>query len=103
NFLTTLWSDPEDDRAKFVGLGLNPARQADNGADPPPVDRSGWLEGQSPETPLARLIDRQDEAPMWDPATQLRHKKKTSVPPRPDGAQNAFPAVVQVEPAGWGE
>jgi len=40
---------------------------------------------------------------MWDPATQLRHRKKTSVPPRPDGAPNAFPAVVQVEPAGWGD
>ena len=44
------------------------------------------------------LIDRQDEAPMWNPARQLRRAKKTSVPPRPDGAPNAFPEVVQVKP-----
>jgi len=29
---------------------------------------------------------------------ELRHRKKASVPPRPDGAPNRFPAVVQVEP-----
>ena len=103
NFLTTLGSEPEDDRAMFEELGLNTARQPDNGSNPRPDNRSGWLDGQTPPTPMDRLIDRQDEAPMWDPATQLRHKKKTSVPPRPDGAPNAFPAVVQVEPAGWGD
>ena len=96
NFLTTLGSEPEDDRAMFESLGLNTARQPDNGANPRPDNRSGWLEGDSPSTPVDRLIDRQDEAPMWDPATQLRHRKKTSVPPRPDGAPNAFPSVVRV-------
>jgi biotin synthase len=96
NFLTTLGSEPEDDRAMFESLGLNTARQPDNGANPRPDNRSGWLEGESPRTPVDRLIDRQDEAPMWDPATQLRHRKKTSVPPRPDGAPNAFPSVVTV-------
>src|SRR5438067_3029466 len=103
NFLTTLGSEPEDDRAMFEELGLNTARQPDNGSHPRPDNRSGWLAGDVPETPLDRLISRQDEAPMWDPATQLRHRKKTSVPPRPDGAPNASPAVVQVEPAGWGD
>jgi biotin synthase len=96
NFLTTLGSEPEDDRAMFESLGLNTARQPDNGANPRPDNRSGWLDGESPRTPVDRLIDRQDEAPMWDPATQLRHRKKTSVPPRPDGAPNAFPSVVNV-------
>ncbi|MEA2387560.1 MAG: biotin synthase, partial [Thermoleophilaceae bacterium] len=96
NFLTTLGAEPEDDRAMFEALGLNTARQPDNGANPRPDNRSGWLGGQTPETPVDRLIDHQDEAPMWDPATQLRHRKKTSVPPRPDGAPNAFPQVVQV-------
>jgi biotin synthase len=103
NFPTTLGSEPEDDRAMFEALGLDTARQPDNGANPRPDNRSGWLDGESPGTPMDRLISRQDEAPMWDPATQLRHRKKTSVPPRPDGAPNAFPAVVQVEPAGWGD
>src|ERR671938_586732 len=101
NFLTTLGAEPEEDRAMFEELGLNTARQPDNGANPRPDNRSGWLAGDTPEVPVDRLIDRQEEAPMWDPATQLRHKKKTSVPPRPDGAQNAFPEVVQV--AGWGD
>src|SRR5437660_4740249 len=71
NFLTTLGSEPEDDRAMFEELGLNTARQPDNGSNPRPDNRSGWLDGEAPETPMERLIDRQDEAPMWDPATQL--------------------------------
>jgi biotin synthase len=111
NFLTTLGAEPEDDRAMFEELGLNTARQPDNGSNPRPDNRSGWLAGDTPATPVDRLIDRQEEAPMWDPATQLRHRKKTSVPERPDGAPNAFPEVVQVagsEPAvqlvhGWGD
>ncbi len=103
NFLTTLGSEPEDDRRMFEELGLNTARQADNGARPRPDNRSGWLEGSTPETPLDRLIDRRDEAPLWDPSRQLRHRKKSAVPARPDGASNAgVPQVVQVspEPAG---
>jgi biotin synthase len=99
NFLTTLGSEPEDDRAMFEELGLNTGRWDDNGANPRPDNRSGWLGGDTPETPIDRLVNTRDEAPFWDPATQLRHKKKSSVPPRPDGAPNAFPEVVQVEPA----
>ncbi|MBA2507062.1 MAG: biotin synthase BioB [Thermoleophilaceae bacterium] len=99
NFLTTLGSEPEDDRAMFEELGLNTARQDDNGANPRPDNRAGWLDGATPaQTPVDRLIDRQDEAPMWDPATQLRHKKKESVPPRPDGAPNRGLEIVQVDP-----
>src|SRR5215216_5291279 len=89
NFLTTLGSEPEDDRAMFEELGLNVARHPDNGSNPRPDNRSGWLDGESPRTPMDDLIDRQDEAPMWNPARQLRRAKKTSVPPRPDGAPNA--------------
>ena len=29
---------------------------------------------------------------LWDPATQLRFKRKTSVPARPDGAPNSWPS-----------
>src|SRR3954467_1035726 len=96
NFLTTLGSEPEDDRAMFEELGLNTGRWDDNGANPRPDNRSGWLDGATPETPIDRLVNTRDEAPFWDPATQLRHKKKAAVPPRPDGAPNAFPQVVQV-------
>ena len=88
NFLTTLGSEPEQDRAMFEGLGLNVARQEDNGANPRPDNRSGWLEGETPATPIDALVDSQAEANFWDPATQLRHRKKHSVPPRPDGAPN---------------
>jgi biotin synthase len=97
NFLTTLGSEPEQDRAMFERLGLNVARQPDNGSNPRPDNRSGWLEGDSPRTPVDELIDSQSEANFWNPATQLRHRKKTSVPPRPDGAPNAFPEVVQID------
>jgi biotin synthase len=76
NFLTTLGAEPAEDRAMFEELGLNVARQPDNGANPRPDNRSGWLEGSSPQTPMEELIDHQDEAPMWDPSTQLRVVKK---------------------------
>jgi len=76
NFLTTLGAEPAEDRAMFEELGLNVARQPDNGSNPRPDNRSGWLEGESPATPMEALIDRQDEAPMWDPSTQLRVVKK---------------------------
>ncbi len=88
NFLTTLGSEPADDRAMFEELGLNVARQADNGSDPRPDNRSGWLEGETPAVAGDGLVDRQADAPFWDPSSQLRHQRKTSVPPRPDGAPN---------------
>ena len=100
NFLTTLGSEPEDDRAMFEELGLNVARQPDNGADPRPDNRSGWLEGETPRTPVDELIDRQAEANFWNPEVQLRRRKKTAVPPRPDGAPNRGLDLVQVEGKG---
>src|SRR5256885_1528762 len=80
NFLTTLGAEPEDDRAMFEELGLNVARQSDNGANPRPDNRDGWLEGETPATPMDELIDSQADANFWNPADQLRHKKKTTVP-----------------------
>jgi biotin synthase len=94
NFLTTLGVEPAEDREMFEELGLNVARQPDNGANPRPDNRSGWLEGQTPDTPIDELIDTQADANFWDPSTQLRViKKKGTVPsyPRPK------------EPAGWGD
>jgi biotin synthase len=89
NFLTTLGSEPEDDRAMFEELGLNTARYDDNGSNPRPDNRSGWLEGDAPaETPIDALVNRFDEANFWDPSTQLKLRKKSSVPRRPDGAPN---------------
>jgi biotin synthase len=81
NFLTTLGAEPEDDRAMFEELGLNVARQPDNGANPRPDNRDGWLDGEPPATPIDELIDHQDEANFWDPSTQLRVIKKTKKPP----------------------
>src|ERR1700760_128845 len=82
NFLPPLGAEPAEDRAMFEELGLNVARQPDNGSNPRPDNRSGWLEGTSPETPMEELIDRQEEAPMWDPSTQLRVVKKGERTPR---------------------
>jgi biotin synthase len=95
NFLTTLGAEPEDDRAMFEELGLNVARQPDNGANPRPDNRDGWLDGETPETPMDELIDHQDEANFWDPSTQLRVIKKTKKPPPyPDKASStAAPAA----------
>src|ERR687897_885006 len=81
NFLTTLGSTPDEDRAMFTDLGLNVARQPDNGADPRPDNRSGWMQGETPETPIEALIDSQADANFWDPSTQLKViKKKGEVP-----------------------
>src|SRR3954453_9637575 len=94
NFLTTLGSTPDEDQAMFTDLGPNVARQSDNGANPRPDNRSGCLEGdlpapepgQEPPTPMDLHIR------MWDPASQLRFKPKTSVPARPDGSPNSWPS-----------
>src|SRR3954453_23275192 len=103
NFLTTLGSEPEDDRAMFEELGLNVARQSDNGSNPRPDNRSGWLDGDAPpETPIDKLVNHFDEANFWDPSKQLRLRKKSSVPPRPNGAPNRG-AVTVIEPPGWGD
>jgi biotin synthase len=97
NFLTTLGSEPEQDRAMFEDLGLNVARQPDNGANPRPDNRSGWLDGETPDV-VGELLSRPEgaradlEVHLWDPSTQLRFKAKRSVPPRPDGAPNRSPA-----------
>ena len=94
NFLTTLGVEPAEDRAMFEEHGLNVARQPDNGANPRPDNRSGWMEGETPDTPdtpIDELIDSQSDANFWDPSTQLKViKKKGKVP--------AYP-----EPAGWGD
>ncbi len=128
NFLTTLGSEPEEDRVMFEELGLNVARQPDNGANPRPDNRSGWLDGETPdvvEELLASDLTGVDagapdtgEAPalnvrLWDPSTQLRFKAKRNVPPRPDGAPNRAPAHAtssrtdEDDPvpaaAGWGD
>jgi biotin synthase len=92
NFLTTLGNTPDEDREMFEELGLNVARQPDNGANPRPDNRSGWLTGDTPD-----LIELAVAAPpaqaafevrLWDPSAQLRFSPKRAVPPRPDGAPN---------------
>jgi biotin synthase len=97
NFLTTLGAEPADDREMFTELGLDVARQPDNGANPRPDNRSGWLEGATPQTPIDELIDSQAEASFWDPSTQLRVVRKKEKPP--GYPQRPSEAV----PAGWGD
>jgi biotin synthase len=92
NFLTTLGNSPEQDRDMFEALGLNVARQPDNGANPRPDNRSGWLAGHTP-APAAGAVEPEPEAAplsvrLWDPATQLRFAPKRAVRQRPDGTPN---------------
>jgi biotin synthase len=82
NFLTTLGVDPGEDRASFSELGLNVARQPDNGSNPRPDNRSGWLDGETPRTPVDEFVDSQAEANFWDPSTQLRVIKKQGPVPK---------------------
>jgi biotin synthase len=100
NFLTTLGAEPADDRAMFEELGLNVARQEDNGANPRPDNRSGWLSGDAPETPIDELIDSQADANFWDPAKHLRVvRKKHKPPPYPSAGRSGD----SNQPAGWGD
>lgn len=93
NFLTTLGNTPEQDREMFEALGLNVARQPDNGSAPRPDNRSGWLEGETPDLVGGHLAGAAPpggiEVRLWDPSAQLRFRRKGSVPSRPDGAPNA--------------
>ena len=81
----------------FTDLGLNIGRQPDNGANPRPDNRSGWLGGETPDVVEAFLDTREEaesaglEIRLWDPKEQLRFAKKESLPPRPDGAANRWP------------
>jgi biotin synthase len=98
NFLTTLGSTPAEDRAMFTDLGLNVARRPDNGSAPRPDNREGWLEGETPDV-VETFLDTPAEAEaagievhLWDPASQLRYRRKPrKPPPRPDGAPNTWP------------
>ena len=102
NFLTTLGVEPAEDREMFEELGLNVARQTDNGANPRPDNRSGWLEGETPATPIDDLIDNQADANFWDPSTQLRVIKKKGKPPAyPERPSDV--GVGEPQPAGWGD
>ena len=64
-----------------AGGGPNVARQPDNAASPRRDNRDGWLDGETPRTPVDDLVDSQDEVPLWHPSTQLRVHKKTAKPP----------------------
>jgi biotin synthase len=103
NFLTTLGSEPEEDRRMFEELGLNVARQEDNGAHPRPDNRSGWLEGEPPATPIDELVDSQAEANFWDPSTQLRFRKKSKPPAYPSRPSEDVAGVGSGDVAGWGD
>jgi biotin synthase len=97
NFLTTLGAEPADDRAMFEQHGLNVGRQDDNGSNPRPDNRSEWLAGETPSTPMEELVDSQSQANFWDPAEHLRVvKKKRKPPPYPSAPRAA-------EPPGWGD
>ena len=81
-------------------LGLNVARQPDNGSNPRPDNRVGWMEGETPDTPdvVESHLDSTPpadaiEVRLWDPSAQLRFKRKGHVPSRPDGAPNTAPAA----------
>jgi biotin synthase len=81
----------------FEDLGLNVARQPDNGANPRPDNRAGWMEGETPDVVEDYMLPAAPaggiEVQLWDPSTQLRFKRKGHVPPRPDGAPNTAPAA----------
>ena len=84
----------------FEELGLNVARQADNGANPRPDNRSGWLEGETPRTPVDELIDSPGRGQLLGPvdAAALPQEDLRAAAPR-RRARTACPERrSQVEP-----
>src|SRR3954463_6914552 len=68
NFLTTLGSTPEEDRGMFAEAGLNAARQPDNGTNPRPDNRSGHLDGETPDL-VGELLEAERgglDVRLWD-------------------------------------
>jgi biotin synthase len=64
----------------FEELGLNVARQPDNGSNPRPDNRSGWLDGETPDVVTEALEAPGLDVRLWDPSKQLRFKRKRKVP-----------------------
>ena len=98
NFLTTLGAEPADDRAMFEELGLNVARQPDNGANPRPDNRAGWLEGET-AADADRRADRQPGrgqllGPVDAAAGDQEEAQAAPDPSRPP---------MQAAAAGWGD
>ena len=94
NFLTTLGAEPEDDRAMFEELGLNVARQPDNGANPRPDNRSGLARGRD-----AGDADRGADRPPG------RGELLGSVDPAAgdqEGEEAAAYPLTRKQPAAWG-
>jgi biotin synthase len=77
NFLTALGATPAEDREMFERHGLNVGRQSDNGSNPRPDNRSGWLEGETPDV-IEIYPDGEAELKLalWDPSTQLRYSSQ---------------------------
>ena len=75
----------------FEELGLNVARQPDNGANPRPDNRSGWLDGETPTSArrrsrLARPVEADADARAVGP---LDAAAATGAQTRDSGAQAA--------------
>ena len=108
NFLTTLGSEPEWDRQMFEELGLNVARQDDNGANPRPDNRSGWLEGDTPAR-RSTSSSTQEEANFGtqrhNSATGRRHRcRRARTGPRtPPGAGPRGGAHAGADGAEWSQ
>ena len=87
----------------FERQGLNVARQPDNGAHPRPDNRSGWLEGDTPDV-IEDYLDGDDaelQLHLWDPSTQLRYRSKRGGggPPGGQAAARTAKAPREREPA----
>ena len=92
NFLTTLGNLPEEDHAMFEELGLNIAAQPDNGANPRPDNRSGWLAGETPDVvadhsppPRRPALD----VTLWDPLLAVALPQEVLRAPRPTARPTA--------------
>ena len=99
NFLTTLGVEPAEDREMFEELGLNVARQPDNGANPRPDNRIGLDGGRDARRPghTDRRADRQPgRGELLGPLDPAEGDQE-------EGQGAGVPEERRGEPAGWGD
>ena len=82
NFLTTLGNTPDEDLEMFNRLGLNVERQRDNGTNPRPDNRSGWLSGETPDVVEEHLDDAEFLWSQWERSLVSPHHTLAEVATR---------------------
>ena len=90
NFLTTLGNLPRRTTRCSRSTGSTSRRSPTTAPTRGPTTAGAGSTGETPDVVAEHVAAAAPalEVTLWDPSSQLRYRKKSSVPPRPDGAPN---------------